>query len=140
MNESDFSELIEINDKSGRKYAELEERLIQFAIAILNLAENLPKTRAGNYISGQITRSGTAPALLYGEVQSAESRKDFIHKVQMLLKELRETQIALKIIERKPLSTREEVISLLKESDELIAIFVKSTNTARSNMKEVKYK
>ena len=76
--------------KGNRKF-DLEERLIDFAVRIIRTAESLPKTRAGNHISGQIIRCGTSPASNYGEAQSAESRADFIHKIRICLKELRET-------------------------------------------------
>jgi four helix bundle protein len=81
-----------------------------------------------------LVRSGTAPALLYGEAQSAESRNDFIHKLKILLKELRETLVALKIIKRVPLTkTIEFVDKAMIECNELISIFVKSIKTARKN-------
>ena len=122
-------------DKEKTNY-DLEERLISFAVDILNLAEQLPNTRAGNYINSQIIRSGTAPALIYGEAQGAESRKDFIHKMKIALKELRETFIALKIIKRKPLVKQSEKVDhLLKECNELISVFVSSIKTAQSNLK-----
>jgi hypothetical protein len=70
-----------------RKY-DLEDRLIDFAVLIIRITENLFNTKAGNYIGGQLVRSGTSPALHYGEAQSAESRNDFIHKLKILLKEL----------------------------------------------------
>ncbi|MGR3175578.1 MAG: four helix bundle protein [Candidatus Scalindua sp.] len=82
---------------SVRKY-DLEDRLIEFAIGIMELVEELPKTRTGNHIAGQLIRCGTSPALNYGEVQSSESQKDFVHKMKIILKELRETNICLKII------------------------------------------
>jgi four helix bundle protein len=82
-----------------RKY-DLEERLIDFAILIIQITESLFNTRAGNHIAGQLVRSGTSPALHYGEAQSAESRTDFIHKLKILLKELRETKTALRIIKK----------------------------------------
>ncbi len=88
--------------KIARKY-DLEDRLIEFSIKIIELVEELSKTRAGNHISSQLIRCGTSPALNYGEVQSSESKKDFIHKMKVILKELRETNICLKIIKRKPL-------------------------------------
>jgi four helix bundle protein len=117
------------------KSFDLEERLITFSVKILNLAEQLPSSRTGNYIGGQVIRSGSAPALIYGEAQSAESRKDFIHKMKIALKELRETFIALKIIRKKPLIKRNaEVDILLKECNELISIFVSSISTAHSNL------
>ena len=66
-----------------RKF-DLEERLIDFAVAAIKI---LPKTYAGSHLAGQLTRSGSSPALNYGEVQSAESRNDFIHKMKVALKE-----------------------------------------------------
>ena len=92
-----------MNEKRNDRF-DLEDRLIEFSIFIIKITENLNNTRAGNHIAGQLVRSGTAPALLYGEAQSAESRNDFIHKLKVLLKELRETLIALKIIKRVPLT------------------------------------
>jgi four helix bundle protein len=79
----------------------LEERLIDFAVAIVDVVESLPNSKAGNHIANQLIRSGTSPAPNYGEARSAESRKDFIHKMKISLKELRETMIWLKIIARK---------------------------------------
>jgi four helix bundle protein len=79
----------------------LDERLIEFASAVIDIAEALSKTIAGNHIAGQVTRSGTAPCLQYGEAQSAESRNDFIHKMKISLKELRETYNCLRLIKRK---------------------------------------
>jgi four helix bundle protein len=76
----------------GKKY-DLEDRLIKFAVMIANLAEILPETMFGRYIAGQIIRSGCSPALNYGEAKSAESINDFIHKMKICLKELRETLI-----------------------------------------------
>ena len=121
--------------RKGRNY-DLEERLVAFAVAILEIAEMLPNTRAGNHIAGQIIRSGTAPALSYGEAQGAESRKDFIHKMKIGLKELRESLIALKIIKGKPLINNSKKLDALHaECNELISIFVSSIKTARDNLK-----
>ena len=118
----------------GKRF-DLEDRLISFAVNILNLAEEMPNTNAGKYICSQIIRSGTAPALQYGEAQGAESRKDFIHKMKVALKELRETMIALKIINNKPLiENTDKIEPLLKECNELISIFVASIKTAQSNL------
>ncbi len=115
---------------------ELEGRLIDFAVAIIKLAESLPNTFAGKHISGQIIRSGTSPALNYGEAQSAESRKDFIHKIKVILKELRETLISLKIILKcKLISDQGFLLGLVTENNELISIFVKSVETATNNEK-----
>ena len=70
---------------------DLEERLIDFAVTIVEIAETMPDSKAANHLAGQLLRSGTSPALNYGEAQSAESRKDFIHKIKIVLKELRES-------------------------------------------------
>ncbi len=115
------------------KPADLEDRLVDFAVRIINVVEALPSSKAGNHVAGQLIRSGTAPAPNYGEAQSAESRKDFIHKMKIALKELRETLIWLKIIERKPLCEPAKMTDITKECDELIAIFVKSVKTAEEN-------
>ena len=116
---------------------ELEERLITFAVLIIEIVNELPNTKAGNHPAwaGQLVRSGTSPALNYGEAQSGESRKDFIHKIKVVLKELRETFVCLKIIYRAKLYKSESRMqTALKENDELISIFVKSVETAQKNM------
>jgi four helix bundle protein len=110
---------------------DLEERLINFAVGIIDVVESLPRTRSGNHMAGQLIRSGTSPALNYGEAQSAESRNDFIHKLKIILKELRETRIGLVIIDRKKLSRNHQAIPVIvEECRQLIAIFVKSIKTA----------
>lgn len=111
--------------------SDLEERLISLAVLIIEIVESMPNTKAANHLGGQLLRSGTSPALNYGEAQSGESRNDFIHKIKIVLKELRETLICLKIIQRAKLYTSEEKLQVsLKETDELVAIFVKSAKTA----------
>ena len=82
------------------KADELEERLINFAVRIIKLSGNLPKTPAGKHIAGQILRSGTSPAPNYGEAQGAESHADSVHKLGIVLKELNETFVWLRMIER----------------------------------------
>jgi four helix bundle protein len=112
----------------------LEERLINFAVLIVDIVEAMPNTRAANHLAGQLLRSGTSVALNYGEAQSGESRKDFIHKIKVSLKELRETNICLKIIYRtNQYHSKEKVDLALTESNELISIFVKSVKTAIQN-------
>jgi len=114
---------------------DLEERLINFSVLIIEIANELPNTRVGNHLSGQLIRSGTSVSLNYGEAQSGESRKDFIHKMKIVLKELRETFVCLKIIHRTRLYKSEKKIQkALKENDELISIFVKSVETAQKNL------
>lgn len=115
---------------------DLEDRLIEFAVLTMEVAEALPRSDSGRYLSGQMIRSGTSPALVYGEAQSAESRKDFIHKMKVALKELRETCINLKIIQKKGFRSLPENLPIaLLEVNELISIFVKSIQTAEKNFK-----
>ena len=119
------------------KEYDLEDRLINFAVRIIKLAEELPNTYIGNHIKGQILRSGTAPAPNYGEAQSAESRQDFIHKVKLSLKELKETRVWLKIIIKAELIVpSSKIIPLLKENEELISILFTSIETAKKNLKK----
>ncbi|MGC9332226.1 MAG: four helix bundle protein, partial [Bacteroidales bacterium] len=114
-----------------RKY-DLEERLIAFAIRMMEFTEQFSKTKAGNHVAGQLVRSGTSPAFNYGEVQGSESPKDFIHKMKVILKELRETRICLIIIIRKPLiNPPKKIDSNLSEYNELVAIFATSIKTAQ---------
>jgi len=119
-------------EEKVKKY-DLEDRLIAFAIQIIKLTDQLPNTKAGNALGNQIVRSGTSPALNYGEAQSAESRRDFVHKFKIILKELRETNICLKIIQGSQINSDAQFVSLImSECNELISIFVKSIETARS--------
>ena len=114
---------------------DLEERLISFSVLIIEISIEMPKTKAGNHLAGQLVRSGTSPALNYGEAQSGESRKDFIHKMKVVLKELRETFVCLKIIHKAKLyKTEAKIESAKKENNELISIFVKSIDTAQKNL------
>ena len=121
----------------GVKTFDLEDRLIDFAVRIIRIAEALPKTKVGDHIAGQIIRSGTSPAPNYGEAQGAESRPDFIHKMKVSLKELRETRVWLLMIVRanliKPASKLEPLID---ENNQLISIFVKSIDTAKRKSKK----
>ncbi len=121
-----------------RKY-DLEDRLIEFASRIIDVVESLPNTRAGNYIAGQMIRCGIAPSLLYGEVQGAESRDAFIHKMKIALKELKETRVCVKLIIKKELiKSSEKLNEVRKENEELIAIISKGIDTARKNNQQAK--
>jgi four helix bundle protein len=115
-----------------RKF-DLAERLIAFAAAIIDIAEGLPGTFAGNHLAAQLVRCGTSPALNYSEAQSAESRNDFIHKMKISAKELRETYSCLRIIKKKGWHTEGDLATVLDENNQLISIFVKSIDTARKN-------
>ena len=116
-----------------RQY-DLQDRLIDYAVRIIRLSEYLPKTKAGKHVSSQILRSGTSPCPNYGEAQGAESRADFVHKLKISLKELRETEAWLKIIAKAQMIDSPSLLdSILKETDELIAILFKSIETAKKN-------
>jgi len=111
---------------------DLEERLIDFAVRIIRMVESLPNTRVGNHIGGQLLRCGTSPAPNYGEAQSAESRADFVHKMKVCLKELRETRVwLLMIVRAKLIKPSSKLDSLIQETNELISIFVTSIRTAK---------
>lgn len=114
---------------------DLEERLIKFVVLIIEIAEGLPKTFAGNHLASQMIWSGTPPALNYGEASSAESRKDFVHKIKIVLKELKETRIALKIVKLANMYPDLSKLEFaMQEINELIAIFITSVNTAIKNL------
>ena len=110
---------------------DLEERLINFAVRIVNLSANLPKTPAGKHIALQIMRSGTSPAPNYGEARGAESPADFVHKLRIVLKELNETSIWLRIIGRSRMLRSELIRDIANENNELCRIFTASVKTAR---------
>jgi len=119
--------------KKEREY-DLQDRLVDYAVRIVRLSESLPDSKAGKHISTQILRSGTAPAPNYGEAQSAESKADFVHKLKIALKELRETEIWLQVIQKaKMIEPASKLTALLEETDELIAILFTSIETAKKS-------
>jgi four helix bundle protein len=121
--------------KRPQKY-DLEDRLLEFAVQVIDFTEALPNTRVANHIAGQLLRSGTSPYGNHGEVESAESRKDFVHKLKVCLKELRETRRWLRLAGRlKTLPRLPNLVECLNEADELIRIFVASIRTAERNDK-----
>lgn len=120
------------------KNFDLEDRLIEFSVRIIKLVESLPNSKVANHIAGQLVRCGTSPAPNYGEAQDAESRSDFIHKVKICLKELRETRIWLLILKKaKIVKPDSKLDPLIDETDQLISIFVKSVKTAKKNKKRL---
>lgn len=113
---------------------DLEDRLLEFASVVIDLTENLPSTRAGNHIAGQLLRSGTSPYGNHGEAQAPESADDFIHKMKVCLKELRESRRWLRLIARKDWQHNDPLLAfLLQESEELVRIFKASVQTAERN-------
>jgi four helix bundle protein len=109
----------------------LEDRLIDFAVRIIPLANRLSTTFAGKHIAGQILRSGTSAAPNYGEARSAERRADFVHKLRIAVKELNETSIWLRIVVRSGLLKPRLLLGLSGECDELKRILGASLRTAR---------
>ena len=108
---------------------QLEDRLIDFASRIIGLSESLPTNFAAQHIGRQMMRSGSSPALNYAEARAAESKKDFLHKMKLCLKELRETEVCLKIIVKRNWIKEDLMQHILSENNELISIFVASIKT-----------
>lgn len=109
---------------------DLEDRLLAFAVALIELTERLPNTRAGNHLASQLLRCGTSPYGHHGEVESAESRKDFVHKLKVCLKELRETRRWLRLVSHlNRIGAGPDLSACLSEADQLIRIFVASVRT-----------
>ena len=116
-------------NKTENKY-DLEERLISYSVLVIELIEKLPQNKATSHLGNQLLRSSTSPALNYGEMQAAESRRDFIHKMKIVLKELRESYNCLRILEKAGFLDNKNAMN---ETNELISIFVKSLDTAIRN-------
>lgn len=110
---------------------DLDDRLLDFAVAVYRIVSSLPKHEYGSHIAGQLVRSGTSPAANYAEAQAAESRRDFIHKLKLVLKELRESHAWLRLSKRLGLAKQNQLDEALDECNQLIAIFVRSIATAK---------
>ena len=116
----------------GGQGFDLEDRLLEHSAEVIRLSEKLPPRRAGNHVAGQLLRCGTSPLSNHGEAQAAESREDFVHKMSICLKELRETHRWLRLIKRVPLLEEpSEPDALMGETEQLVRIFVASIQTAR---------
>jgi four helix bundle protein len=121
--------------RQARRY-NLEARLLDFAVNIVQLTESFPTTRWGNHLAGQLLGCGTSPLSNHGEVEAAKSRKDFLHKLRICLKELRETRRWLRLASRlKKFGRVAGLPACLGEVDELIRIFAASIRTAERNSK-----
>src|SRR5207248_5321466 len=106
-----------------RAQFDLEERLLEFSARIIRVVDALPNTRAANHLAGQLLRSGTSPYGNHGEVEAAESRKDFIHKLKICLKELKETRRWLKLVGKAEMLSVAKITRILNENEELVRIF-----------------
>lgn len=121
----------------GRKGADIEERLLEFAVRVGKAIDALPHTRLGRHIAGQLVRSGTSPAPNYAEACAAESKKDFIHKLAIVLKELRESSVWIRLIVKSELITEQRLELLRDECDQLCKIISKSLVTAKTNQAQL---
>jgi four helix bundle protein len=120
---------------SGATY-DLQDRLLKFTSRVIDVVEALPGTRVGNHIGGQLIRCGTSPLASYGEAQAAESRADFVHKLKVALKELREVRAWLLLVQQRSLAGPvARLRPLVQECDELISIFFASIRTAQRRQK-----
>ena len=114
---------------------DLEERLIDFSVQIISIVEGIKNTKAGNHLGSQLVRSGTSVSLNYGEARSGESKRDFIHKMQIVLKELRESHICLRIILKSGMyDNKNQLLKVIDENNQLVSIFVKSVATSKSKL------
>ena len=112
---------------------DLEDRLLDFCARIIRLVDALPNTRAANHVAGQLLRCGTSPYGNHGEVEAAESRRDFIHKLRICLKELKESRRWLRLLQKAGLVPERKMMAILGETEELIKIFFTSVRTAEKN-------
>ena len=113
---------------------DLEDRLLEFSVRVIRVTESMKRSRAANHIADQLLRSGTSPYGNHGEAEGAESRHDFIHKLKVCYKELRESRRWLRLVQRAGLIAKPMLLeSLIVESDELVRIFASSIRTAQRN-------
>jgi four helix bundle protein len=113
---------------------DLEERLLEFAVRVIRVSESMQRSPAGVYVADQLLRSGTSPYGHHGEAEGAESRDDFIHKLKVCYKELREARRWLRLAQRTPLVAKPALLEeLLTEAGELVRIFAASIRTADAN-------
>ena len=110
----------------------LEERLLDFAARTGKMVDALPENRLAKHVAGQLIRSATSPAPNYAEACGAESKKDFVHKLSIALKELRESRVWLKLIVKAELLPEQRVCELNDECEQLCNIIAKSIITAKT--------
>lgn len=128
--------IFEVNKRINMKPNQIEERLIQLAIDVILLCKKIDKSFASEHLAKQLIRSATSSALNYGEARSAESTRDFLHKMKICLKKLRESLINMRIQKGAKLITDVDYLDkLVKENNELISIFVASIKTASMKLK-----
>jgi four helix bundle protein len=112
---------------------DIQLRLTDLGVGLLWLCDSLPVTGSGRHVADQLRRSGTSPAANYAEARAGESRKDFIHKLGIVYKELRETEVWLTMLHRQFADQFGAILPLLNETTQLCKIVAVSLRTARSN-------
>ena len=117
---------------------DIRERLVEFAVQVMDLCDELPKTTAGSHLSGQLLRSATSAAPNYAEARGAESSRDFLHKLGLALKELNETEVWLDMIVRRRMADVEKTGRVLQECNELCRILAASVRTTSAKMGRVR--
>jgi len=115
---------------------DLFERFVDFGVSALKFSELLTGTEGRRHVAGQLLRSGTSAGANYEEGRGAESKRDFVHKLGITLKEIKESRYWLKIAERAEMETGDSVKRMIQESEELAAIIAQSIKTARENEKQ----
>jgi len=115
------------------KGEQLSERLLDFVVKIIKIADALPKTISGRHIGGQLTRAGTSCGSNYEEGCGAESRSDFIHKMSIVLKVMKESRFWLRLIHRTQMLSPKDIHPVIGECEELCAIIGKSVSTAKKS-------
>jgi four helix bundle protein len=118
--------------RSTQKAGEMEERLLDFAVRVGKVVDALPETRLGRHIAAQLVRAGTSPAPNYGEACAAESKKDFVHKLGIAFKELRESRVWLRLIIKADMLPKARISDLYNECEQLCNIVAKSLITAKA--------
>ena len=112
-------------------------RLVEYGARLIKVVESLPNTLVGRHVAGQLLRSGTSAGANYEEACGAESKADFAHKLQISLKELRESNYWLRLLVKSGKLTEKRIAELLDESNRLRAILSKSVATVKGKAKEV---
>lgn len=119
------------------KGEDIQDRLVDFAVNVMGLCDRLPKTFTGRHVGEQLMRAATAGAANYAEVRGAESRNDFIHKLGIVRKELNESLVWLRLLERRAIGPRDSIVALRSECDELCRIISASRKTAEQNSRRM---
>jgi four helix bundle protein len=134
MQNAERNEGMKATDGSGTRddRFDLDSRLLHLAADVIALAPRLQRSPTGRYLVGQMIRAGTSAGANFQEARGAESRADFVHKMQVVLKELRETEYWLRLLQETRLVPSDLLVAPLAEVDELVRIVVKSVVTAKS--------